>query len=239
MIKRVDSAALLVRSIGYGESDLIATFLTRDAGILACVVRGGKRSQKRFGGALEPIHELFVAIEDRGRELCTLKEARVERIRHGVTANLEAMEAAGQALRWARHLCAPRTEEAGVWRNLGDLLEALDARALGGEALFAREELATFGIRLLTEIGYALELDQCVRCGRPCPAGRSAFLDAAAGGLVCSSCGGARRVLRGEIRDRASRAQRGEPMTLTHAEAVDLITIVEDVMAVHSGFDNA
>ena len=123
MIKRVDSAALLVRSIGYGESDLIATFLTRDAGILACVVRGGKRSQKRFGGALEPIHELFVAIEDRGRELCTLKEARVERIRHGVTANLEAIEAAGQALRWARHLCAPRTEEAGVWRNLGDLLE--------------------------------------------------------------------------------------------------------------------
>lgn len=239
MIKRVDSTALLVRSVAYGESDLIATFFTPDAGQLACVVRGGKRSQKRFGGALEPIHELFVQIEDKGKELCVLKEARVGRIRHGVTANLEAMEAAGLALRWTRHLCPPRTAEPAVWRSLGALLDALDARALGGEGLFAREELATFGLRLLTDVGYALELDRCVRCGRPCPAGRSAFLDAEAGGLVCSSCGGARRVLRGSVREAAARAQRGEPTTLSHAEAGDVIGIVEDVMTVHSGFDTA
>ena len=238
-MRRVDSTALLVRSVGYGESDLIATFLTRDAGKLACIVRGGKRSQKRFGGALEPIHELVVAIEDKGAELCVLKEARVERIRHGVTANLEAMEAAGQALRWTRHLCPPRTVEPAAWRSLAALLDALDARALAGDGLFAREELATFGLRLLTDVGYALELDQCVRCGRPCPEGRPAFLDAASGGIVCSSCGTARRILRGGLRGRAAQAQRGEPMKLEPAEASEMIAIVEDIMAAHSGFDAA
>lgn len=239
MTRRIESTALLVRSIGYGESDIIATFLTRDAGKLACIVRGGRRSQKRFGGALEPIHELFVTIEDRGRELCFLKEARVSRARHGVTANLEAMEAAGQALRWTRHLCPPRVVEPAAWAMLDGLLDALDERALRGEAILPNASTVTFGLRLLATAGYALELERCVRCGRPCPAGRPAFVDTEAGGIVCSACGGARRTMKGELRDRACHAQRGGAIDFTAAEGAEIVTIVEEVMAAHSGFDAA
>lgn len=238
-MKRIESTALLVRSIGYGEVDIIATFLTREAGKLACIVRGGRRSQKRFGGALEPIHELFVTIEDKGRELCLLKEARVSRARHGVTANLEAMEAAGQALRWARHLCPPRVVEPAAWAMLDGLLDVLDERVLRGEAVVPNAATVAFGLRLLAVVGYALELERCVRCGRPCPAGRPAFVDVQAGGIVCSACGGARRTIKGELRDRAVRAQRGEGIDFTAAEGAELVVIVEEVMAAHSGFDTA
>ena len=105
------SAALLVRSVAYGEADIIATFFTETDGKVSAVVRGARRSTKRFGGALEPIHELVVTVDDKGRELCTLKEARIGRAREGIVKSLDTMDAAGRALRWVRHLCPARIPE--------------------------------------------------------------------------------------------------------------------------------
>lgn len=231
MIKQVHSPALLVRSVPYGESDLIATFFTKEAGLLGATVRGGRRSQKRFGGALEPIHTLDITLDDRGRELCLLKEARIARPRLGITASLDAMDAAGHALRWTRHLCPPRTPEPAAWRGLTDLFDQLDA----GEE--PRPHLAVFGLHMLTDMGYALELERCIKCGRPCPAGRSAFLDGARGGLVCMSCGGARRTVKPALRSLALAAQRGDDVKIGREDAGELIEIVEEAMAAHAGFE--
>lgn len=236
MSRRIESSALLVRGVPFGESDVIATFFTRTVGKVSAIVRGARRSTKRFGGALEPIHGLFVDIEDKGKELCVLKEARIERPRTGISASLEAMEAAGQALRWVRHLCPPKTPEPATWSSLEALLDALDADG-GASAAVARRHLATFGVRLLTDMGYALELDRCIRCGRPCPEGRSAFLDPARGGIVCTSCGGARRTISKELRVLATRAQRGDEIELTWETAGELLDIVEEAMAAHAGLD--
>lgn len=233
-MKRIESAALLVRSIAFGEADLIATFFTEQGGKLSAIVRGGRRSSKRFAGALEPIHELFVTLEDKGKDLCVLKEARIGRARTGITRDLDAMEAAGQALRWVRHLCPARTPEPGAWASLRELLDVLDEPS---EARIHAQPLAAFGLRLLADVGYAVELERCVRCGRPCPAGRSAYVDAAGGGLVCSSCGGARRTISGELRDSAVRLARGEPVVLPRGAAGEIVDIVEDAMAAHAGYE--
>jgi DNA repair protein RecO (recombination protein O) len=222
--------ALLVRSVPYGDADLVATFLMQTSGKVATIVRGARSSTKRFGGALEPMHELMIDVEDRGKELCVLKEARIRRARSGIAADLETMEAAGQALRWARHLCPPRTPEPAAWRSLEDLLESLDAHAGDPQAL-----LAAFGLRLLTDVGYALELERCVRCGRACPEGKTACIDAASGGIVCTSCGGARRTISGDLRALAAVVQRGERQALDREQALALIAIASEAMAVHSG----
>jgi DNA repair protein RecO (recombination protein O) len=233
VIRRIQSAALLVRSIPYGEADLIATFFTEEHGLLGAIVRGARRSTKRFGGALEPIHELAVTLEDKGSELCVLKEARIGRPRTSITASLPAMEAAGQALRWIRHLCPPRTPEPAAWRSVAALLDTLEV----GAETAANADLAIFGLRLLTDMGYALELDRCIRCGRACPETRSAFLDVAGGGIVCTSCGGARRTISGDLRALAARAQRGERVSLSADAASEIVPIVEEAMAAHAGFD--
>jgi DNA repair protein RecO (recombination protein O) len=239
--RRIDSAALLVRSVPYGEADLVATFFTRELGKVAAVVRGARRSARRFGGALEPIHELVVSIEDTGKELCVLKEARIGRPRIAITASLEAMDAAGQALRWVRHVCPPRTPEPAAWTSLERLLGALEGLPPTAReaAHAANASLAVFGLRLLTDIGYALELDRCIRCGRACPEGRPAFVDAAAGGVVCTACGGARRTLSGPLRTLAAQAQRGEHAALSVPDAATLVAVVEDAMAAHAGLDPA
>lgn len=231
-MKRIESAALLVRSVAYGEADLIATFFTETDGKLSAIIRGARRSTKRFGGALEPIHELSIVLDDKGKELCVLKEARIVRPREGIVSDLDLMDAAGRALRWVRHLCPARTPEPSAWDSLRALLDVLDAQ------FPPLQHLAVFGLGLLADVGYAIDFERCVRCGKPCPAGRPAFIDAAGGGLVCMTCGGARRTIGKELRALALRAQAREPgLVMTPAQASELVAIAEDAMSAHADFD--
>ncbi len=242
-MKRIESAALLVRSVPFGEADIIATFFTEREGKLSAMVRGARRSTKRFGGALEPIHELVIALEDKGKDLCVLKEARIGRPREGIVKSLDAMDAAGRALRWIRHLCPSRTPEPSAWSSLGALFDVLDAISHGPDpggplSPVVDRHLAVFGLGLLADVGYAIAWDRCVRCGKPCPQGRPAFIDPVGGGLVCVACGGAQRTVGANLRSLAVRAQERDPsLTMTEAEARDLVAIVEDAMRAHADFE--
>ena len=229
------TAALLVRAVPYGESDVIATLLTEAEGKLGVMVRGGRKSTKRVGGALEPFHTLEARVEDRGRDLATLREARIVRVRSGIVDSLDAIDAAGTALRWVRHVCPPRTREPEAWETLTWFLDALDA---GTEA--PRGVLAKAGLRLLTDVGYALDLERCIQCGKDCPADRSARIDPARGGLLCSSCGGGRVTMRAALRTKAVAAQRGdegEVAQMSASEADEILAVVDAAMAAHADFD--
>jgi len=246
-VKSILSHALLLRTVAYGESDLIVTLLTETDGKLGARIRGGRKSSKRAAGGIEPFHTLEVSLDDRGGELLTLKECRFVAIRAGLAASLEAMDAAGTVLRWARHLLPVRHAEPHAWATLVRLLDWLDGAGSPPSGL-----LALSGLHLLASAGYALELERCVVCGKACPEGAPAFIDATRGGLVCRNCGGAGRVLEARLRALAARAQRpddGEsgrveetawlapPSWLTEAQTNDLLAVLADAMAAHTGLD--
>jgi DNA repair protein RecO (recombination protein O) len=238
-VTRIESEALVVRVVEVGEADAIATLVTEQVGKVSAVVRGARKGSRRLGGALEPIHTIAVLLEDKGAELTTLKEARIVRTRIGLTSNLEALDAAGVALRWARHTFPPRTPEPDGWRILVELLDVLD-RAPVAPANGARAELARAGLKLLAAVGYAIDFERCVVCGRPCPDERAACVDPARGGLVCRACGGASTVFAPEIRAAALSLQstgagEAHPVTAEQAEAV--LRLVDRAMAAHAGFE--
>jgi DNA repair protein RecO (recombination protein O) len=240
-VSLLETRALVVRTVEFGESDVIATLVTEDAGKVAAVVRGARKGSRRVGGALEPVHTIAVLLDDKGAELTTLKESRIVQLRTGVVSNLESLDAAGTALRWARHLFPPRTPEPLGWSVLIELLDALDAVPAG--SVPPRRELARAGLAMLAAVGYGLELEQCAVCGRPCPEGRSACVDPARGGLVCRACGGAASVLLPAAREAArSLSRRATPSTadaaaVTDASAEALLGLVDRAMAAHAGFE--
>ncbi len=236
----IESEALVVRTVEVGETDVVATLVTEQAGKVSLVVRGARRGSRRVGGALEPVHTIGVLFEDKGAELCTLKEARIVRLRSAVVANLDALDAAGVALRWARHLFPPRTVEPAGWRVLVDLLDWLDETdgpGASAERPPPRSELARAGLAMLAAVGYALEFGQCVVCGRVCPEGRAAFIDPARGGLVCRACGGSHSVLTAEVRAAARALSAGGPAALDDRLAQGVLDLVERAMAAHTGFE--
>jgi DNA repair protein RecO (recombination protein O) len=207
---RVRSDALLVRHAPFGDADAMVTFFTEERGLLSAVARSARRSARRFP-ALEPMHLLRVGLEERpGADAMTL--------------------AAGRALRWVRRAAPPHTPEPGLWGEINALLDRLDAVGPGAppEAL-----LAGAGLRLLAAMGWGLDLARCVRCGRACDAGASAYVDAAVGGLVCRACGGARTVLRAERRRRLQAASEGEDGELDPDDVVAALGIVEEAIEAH------
>jgi DNA repair protein RecO (recombination protein O) len=229
----IETDALVVRTVAYGEADVIATFVTEAVGKLSASIRGARKSRRRAQGALEPFHTVHVSAEDRGGDLVTIRDARVVRVRTGILASLPALEAGGLALRWLRHLVPARHAEPAAWKTTLALLDALDARPDE-----PRVPLAVAAMRLLSDVGYELDLGRCVVCSRACPEERPACIDPARGGLVCQACGGARLVLTPRARRLARDAQEGRGADFSREEADQILTVMEAAMATHGGFES-
>jgi DNA repair protein RecO (recombination protein O) len=225
--------ALLLRRVEYGESDLVVTLLTDSIGRVSALARGARKSVKRFGGVIEPMHTLRVSYDDRaGAELVVLREAKLERARPFLVTSLERMQAAGQALNWVRKAAPPRTPEPEVWLAMEALLDHLGDPE---DSTSPRARLAAAGLRLLSAFGWGIDFERCVSCGKRAADGQVASVDAARGGLVCRDCGGARRRLSGTERralcDAAAGGQLGDELA---ALALDL---VEQALKAHGGIE--
>jgi DNA repair protein RecO (recombination protein O) len=232
---RTRTDALLVRKAPFGDADAVVTFFTEERGMVSAVARSALRSSKRFP-SLEPMHLLRVGLEERsGAELGVLAEASIARPRLGLTANLDCLEAAGHALRWVRRAAPPLTPEPALWAVINGFLDDLDASVGASDAGPApTARLAGVGLRLLGAIGWGLDLDRCVRCGRSCDGAASAFVDPAEGGLVCRACGGARLLLREGRRARFLAAAQGDDAALQGDDPTAAIELVEATLAAHT-----
>ena len=88
---------------------------------------------------------------------------------------------------------------------------------------------------LLDALGWGLEFDRCVVCGKSCAPGRAGRVDAGRGGLVCQRCGGGQVLLDGRTRERLRRAARGEWGALEAREVDAALELVEAALLAHAG----
>jgi DNA repair protein RecO (recombination protein O) len=225
--------ALLLRRVEYGESDLVVTLLTDTIGRVSALARGARKSVKRFGGVIEPMHTLRIAYDDRsGAELVVLREAKLARARPFLVTSLERMQAAGQALNWVRKAAPPRTPEPEVWAAMDSLLDHLGDPE---DLVSPRARLAGAGLQLLSAFGWGIDFERCVSCGKAPAEGQAAAVDAARGGLICRNCGGARRRLSGNDRIALQRAVTGA--TLSDESAAVALELVEQALKTHGGIE--
>jgi DNA repair protein RecO (recombination protein O) len=223
----------LLKRVEYGDADLVLTLFTEKLGRVSALARAARRSQRRFGGALEPLHTLEVRLEDRPRnELAVLREARIVTARLRLTQSLERMKVAGRALGWVRAAAPAHTPEPELWVMLETFFDELGAV----DGVEANRALAATGLAMLGALGWGLDLERCVRCGKPCPAGSPALVDPARGGLVCRRCGGARKRIEPKTRERLGRAAlAGDPRALEPDDAALALELVEAVLKAHAG----
>ena len=232
---RIATDALLLRRVEYGEADLVLTLLTRKLGKISALARGARKSSKRFGSALEPMHTLALELDERpGAELFTLLEAKLQVPRAKILSSLAAMEAAGVALSWVRRAAPPRTPEEAPYSVLITLLDRL-ADAANAEACGVA--LAEAGLSLLSAFGWGIDFERCVRCGRQALPTQSASVDPVRGGLICRSCGGARLRVSASARERMAQAAAGRTAVLTPDEAASALTLVEAALGAHAGIE--
>lgn len=223
--------AFLLGRVPYGEADLIVHVFSEAHGKISALARGARRSQKRFSGSLEPLHTLRLQLTEKASsELFTVREASIERPRLGLVRDLDNLDRASQALGWLRRALPPRTPEPALWFALEEFLNHLD----NPSSHSPQAELVVFGLHLLQELGFALQLEQCVSCDKLCPPGQAAWLHPERGGLICRACGGGPLLLPGALRETLLAALQGET-ELRWGEHLDLaLQIVERTLLAHS-----
>ncbi len=219
--RTLQSRALLLRSIDYRDSDRIVTLLTEDFGKVSAIARGARKSQRRFGGALQPYVVMRAEYRLGRGDLAHLERVSVDRSFLNLLRNLEGIGAAGAALAVVRERLPEHEPEPAVFAMTTRCLEALDAGAPTQEAAM------TLHLQVLAELGFAPTLDRCVHCGKVPAPGRSASFDAGRGGIVCRACGGGRLVLSSGALRRWVAAQSNEGLATEPWPEAELMQIRE------------
>jgi DNA repair protein RecO (recombination protein O) len=176
--------AFLLRASPHGDADVVVTLLTEQHGVVAAIGKSARRPSAKKSWVLEPFHSLSVELVVGRGELWTLRSASLATARLGLLADVERLELAGRAMRWARELLPRQEPEPLVFEAMERMLDRLD----GERALDPRGPVLAFGLMLLEALGYGLSLDACARCASPRPPGRRAYLDPLAGGVLCDRC---------------------------------------------------
>jgi DNA repair protein RecO (recombination protein O) len=185
-VRGIETEALILRSVDFGESDRILQLLTPDSGRLTAIAKGARRSVRRFGGTLDLFNHLCVQIDfGRGTTMARLDQARL-------TGSFEPLRtdparfALGCYLLELFDRLAP---EGGNRTDTGRLFAfALAALQTIADSVATPRLRTLLELRALDALGLRPELRDCVRCGES--AGRNALVDfhIADGGAVCGAC---------------------------------------------------
>jgi DNA repair protein RecO (recombination protein O) len=177
--------AIVLRLTEYSETSQIATLFGAAGGRLRLIAKGIRRgTAKRIATGLDLLELGDVQfLPARGESgLGTLTEWTQRDTFAGLRRELLRLYAA----LYAGELLATFTEDRDPHPALYHALRTL-LYDLAGSAP-AAPLVPRFQLALLTEIGYAPRLDQCVNCGRV-PAPRTpVYFSATTGGLICRDC---------------------------------------------------
>lgn len=199
------ATALILRTVDYGESDRIVTFFTRELGKVTAFARAARKSQKRFGGALEPFNRLAIRYRDRRGDLLSLASATIDRSRSGITADLERIARAA----YVTELTGEAIREREAVPELFDLLD-VGLEMLASPDSVGAGWLAAFELKLLALAGYRPDLAGCASCG-DASAERYRFVPDR-GVVFCGSCAGGSGIAVSAATLRALEASLDQPL---------------------------
>jgi DNA repair protein RecO (recombination protein O) len=172
------SEAIILRTYPLREADLLVTLFTRAEGKVKGVAKSAKRSQKRFGGALEPLTCVRAYWQDRsGSELARLDSCDVLLSPLAAAIDYPRLVALAHVAEMLDELLPDREANDGIFRLAWAVLQSLETASIWLPVTY-------FELWMLRLMGFLPPLDQCMECGEAL-AGQPAYFHALRDGLVC------------------------------------------------------
>lgn len=206
--------AVVLRTLRYGEADLIAHIYTRHGGRRGVIAKGARKPKSRLGARLEPFLALRLNLHEGRGDLAVVRGVEVDAAHEHLRSSWRAQQIGAAALDLVSRLTTEHVEGEAIYhllRNFLDLVDSTAGRADGGEAALDERRgaalLVAFQLKLLHAVGIAPQLGSCVRCGDE---RALAAFSAHDGGVVCAGC---------------RTAQDATLEAVVHAAAVDLTRV--------------
>jgi DNA repair protein RecO (recombination protein O) len=199
--------ALVLQAFPYSETSKVLRLFTLEHGLRSVLAKGALRPRSRYGGVLEPFTEgtaTFYLKE--GRDLHTLSGFDLVRSRQALGRSLVGF--AGASL-LAEVVMRTGTEEPhpALYETLVHAWDVV-AQAEGPAEALAASLAGAWSVVVL--LGFEPQAGACVHCGREVADDEPVRFDASAGGVACTFCRPAGRVLDLESRAELRRMLSGE-----------------------------
>jgi len=182
-----NTPALILNRVAYRETDTLVTVFTLSAGKLNLIARGTKKLQSKLAGHLEPLSLANILIIP-GKGFDYIGSALTSDAYLGIKDDLNKLYYAGQALAHFNRLVKEAQSDqhlfflTSAWLEFLDNYETVKFNKESGE-LF----LDFFLLKLLSELGYQPNIDNCLLCQEKLRPGKNYF-DLKSGGIICGGC---------------------------------------------------
>jgi DNA repair protein RecO (recombination protein O) len=179
--------AIVLHSFDYLESSRILRLLTRDAGVRSVLARGARRSQRRFGAALDLYAQGSAELHTKpGRDLDTLGGFDLDHARPQLAAHLDRFNGAAAIAEMALRFAHEGAADADLFDAVALALDEIAAAP--GETGGARDATLAAAWRVLAALGVAPTVDECAECHTTVGVDEPALFSHPAGGVVCARC---------------------------------------------------
>ncbi|MFZ4735243.1 MAG: DNA repair protein RecO [Bradymonadia bacterium] len=149
MTGRHRTVALVLKARAYGDDDLIVDLLCDRLGRLSVLARAARRSQRRYGGALEMGVRLDAEIRFRaGRDLHSLGHCEVIAPLRKIREDLDRIQGLAYLLELVRLATRDGAHDTTLFAMACAFIDALE------EAAATTESIALWEIALLAHLGY-------------------------------------------------------------------------------------
>ena len=180
---QLSSQAVILKTTDYAEFDRIVTLYTQDFGKIKGIAKGAKRSQKRFGSALEPFtHNEVVFVDKRSHGLVRLERCHIIQSFQNIAEDIKKVILGNYLLELVNALTAEKEKNAEIFSLLLFFIQILQEQSF-------REDLTRiFEFRLFSLIGYQPQFVCCVVCEQEFAVNHRYKFSIKRGGIVCSTC---------------------------------------------------
>jgi len=178
------SVAIVLKVVDFSETSCVVTLMTRDFGKVSALAKGARRPKSPFEAALDVLSVCRVVfLRKSGDSLNLLTEAKLDQRFRAASSSLEKLYAAYYVIELLQKL----TDELDPQIELFDLarrtIELLDEK----QTCPTEQTILRFQMRMLSCLGHAPSLRNCVDCGSQVTGKRIPF-GMNHGGVLCSGC---------------------------------------------------
>jgi len=176
-----ESEAIILSTTDHGESDRVITFFTKASGKVKGIAKGARRSQKRFVHAFEPFSLVTVQYHaSRTASLLWVDACKLLNPHLELREDLQRWGYAALVCEIVKEMAPEKAQQENLFVLLTETLVRL------GEDKDPVNVVVLTLFRLLSDLGYVLDLQACAKCRQPLASARDWRLDMVRGELLCS-----------------------------------------------------
>lgn len=169
-----------------GETDRIYSIFTLENGKIRVLAKGVRKANAKLAGFLEnfTLAEIFIA---KSQGMGKITGSIVVDSFGEIRKNLNILRDAFGAVKIFNKLTKEENEDQRIFELLKNYLETLDDLALQKKEEKTEVVFLGFLFKLFEELGYKIEINDCLECGGKIKEGNN-FFDPKQGGIICEKC---------------------------------------------------